>query len=78
MHSENKIKIFKIIDVSMHILENVAYLRLKAKCVLLNSSISVASTCKAKHQKPHPAGKWSPQMPFHSRHTHSDAAFTAF
>lgn len=59
-------------------LENMVCPRLRAKCVLLNHSISVASICNAKHQKPHPAGKLSPQTPFHSRHTHSDAAFTAF
>jgi len=76
--SENKIKIFEIIDASVRTLENTACPTLKAECVLLNPSISVASICKDKHQKPHPAGKWSPQTPFHSRHSHSDAAFTAF
>lgn len=76
--SENKVKSFGILDVFLSTLQNMAYPRLKAKCVLLNPSISVASICKAKHQKPHPAGKRSPQTLFHSRHTHSDTAFTAF
>lgn len=76
--SKNKIKVFKIVDVSMHILENMASLRFQAKRVLLNPSISVASICRAKHQEPHPAGKWSSQTSFHSRHAHSDTAFTAF
>lgn len=58
--------------------ENMVGPSLRVKCVLLNHRISVASICNAKHQKPHPAGKLSPQMPFHSRHAHSEAAFTAF
>lgn len=45
-------------------LENMVCPRLRAKCVLLNRSISVAGICNTKHQKPHLQENCPPRRPF--------------